>query len=66
MSQEKIYISPVYDILIIHLKYKFLGGDKCRVTPVSIPNTEVKFALPMILVWQRTGKAGAARFILKG
>ncbi len=41
---------------------KISGGYRCKDTPVTIPNTEVKFAPPMILVWQRTGKAGAARF----
>ena len=42
-------------------KFENFGGNKYRDTPVTIPNTEVKSVLPMILAWQRAGKAGAAK-----
>ena len=41
-------------------RLKFSGGKSCGVTPVPIPNTEVKSATPKILVWRRTGKIGTA------
>ena len=41
---------------------KFPGGNSSGVTPVPIPNTEVKTITPKILVWRRTGKIGTARF----
>jgi hypothetical protein len=40
---------------------QIFGGYKFRDTPVTIPNTEVKSELPMILVWKRAGKAGTAK-----
>ena len=40
---------------------KIFGGDRYRDTPVTISNTEVKSVPPMILAWQRVGKAGAAK-----
>lgn len=41
---------------------KFPGGDSAGVTPVPIPNTEVKTITPKILAWRRAGKIGTARF----
>ena len=44
-------------------RLKFSGGKSCGVTPVPIPNTEVKSATPKILGWRRPGKIGTARII---
>ena len=38
----------------------FVGDNKRKVTPVPIPNTEVKFSLPMILL---SGKVGHCRLL---
>ena len=45
--------------------HKFPGGDSSGVTPVPIPNTEVKTTTPKILGWRRPGKIGTARIKLK-